>query len=574
MKWTIINKSKATFLVIISLMVLMTFLAYLKVSSVVFASLSIAGLLVTIFLGMKMVKETKHTAADLEASEKSSMELALVLSEDFEILQRLAKGDNTARASEKSESELLVKLGKAINDTAEGVQSMVDQTHELAMGLCESFEVLTRLSKGDLTAEAPENSENELLARLGKVINNEIKTAMLTMQKDSLDLALTLSEDFEVLQKMAQGDFTARTTEKSDNELLAKLGQAINHTAESVQIMVDQDHEVAIGLCENFEILRRLSEGDLTVRATEISSVELIGKLGKTVNKLIVNLGGLIGQITECANSIASASAQISSSTEEIARGAENQTTQAVEAASAAEEVSATIIETANNSSEASSLAKNAAASANKGRGAVGETTRGMEGIAGVVNESASAIRELGTSSNRIGEIIAVIDDIAGQTNLLALNAAIEAARAGEQGRGFAVVADEVRRLAVRTTSATKEITSMIKGIQDETGKAVFSMEKCTKEVEEGKILSNKAGEALKEILDSNQKLLEMIQQIAAAAAQQSSAAEEVSKNVEQISVITRQTAVGTQQSAEAAVDLNSQAEKLTHVVSQFKLET
>jgi methyl-accepting chemotaxis protein len=195
-----------------------------------------------------------------------------------------------------------------------------------------------------------------------------------------------------------------------------------------------------------------------------------------------------------------------------------------------------------------------------------------MEKIAAVVNESATAIKELGRSSEKIGEIIGVIDDIADQTNLLALNAAIEAARAGEQGRGFAVVADEVRKLAERTTTATKEIASMIKGIQSETGNAVGSMEKGTKEVEDGKLLADKAGDALREILDGNQKLTDMIQQIATAATEQSSAAEEISKNVEQVSVTAKESATGNQQAAKAAEDLSGQAEELNRIVSQFKV--
>jgi methyl-accepting chemotaxis protein len=181
-------------------------------------------------------------------------------------------------------------------------------------------------------------------------------------------------------------------------------------------------------------------------------------------------------------------------------------------------------------------------------------------------------VKELGKSSDQIGEIIGVIDDIADQTNLLALNAAIEAARAGEQGRGFAVVADEVRKLAERTTKATKEIAGMIKKIQADTTGAVQSMEEGTQEVERGIELADRAGMSLKEIVGVSQKVTDMVTQIAAASEQQSSASEQISKNVEGISKVTGETAQGTQQIARAAEDLNRLTENLQKLISDFKL--
>ena len=162
----------------------------------------------------------------------------------------------------------------------------------------------------------------------------------------------------------------------------------------------------------------------------------------------------------------------------------------------------------------------------------------GMNKIAEVVTEAASTVQELGNSSEKIGEIVQVIDDIADQTNLLALNAAIEAARAGEQGRGFAVVADEVRKLAERTTKATKEIASMIKQIQKETIGAVQSMEKGTVEVSKGKELVEKAGVSLNQIISSSQEVVDNVSQVAAASEEQSATSEQISKNIEAISSV------------------------------------
>jgi methyl-accepting chemotaxis protein len=195
-----------------------------------------------------------------------------------------------------------------------------------------------------------------------------------------------------------------------------------------------------------------------------------------------------------------------------------------------------------------------------------------MKRIADVVNRSAETVKALGNSSNQIGEIIVVIDDIADQTNLLALNAAIEAARAGEQGRGFAVVADEVRKLAERTTKATKEISGMIKSIQADTAGAVSSMEEGTHEVDSGIKLADRAGASLREIVGMIQNLTDMVAQIASASEQQSSASEQISKNVDAISKVTGETASGTQQVARAAEDLNRLTENLQQLVSKFKL--
>jgi methyl-accepting chemotaxis protein len=255
-----------------------------------------------------------------------------------------------------------------------------------------------------------------------------------------------------------------------------------------------------------------------------------------------------------------------------MAAGAQEQTSQAGEVASAVEEMSQTILENSKNASATAETAKRSKDSAEAGGAVVQETVKGMERIAKVVRTSAETVKALGRSSDQIGEITGVIDDIADQTNLLALNAAIEAARAGEQGRGFAVVADEVRKLAERTTKATKEIAGMIKQIQNETSGAVRSMEEGTHEVDTGIGLADEAGSSLREIVETSQRVTDMVLQIAAASAEQSAAAEQISKNVESISCVTAQTATGTQQVAQAAEDLNRLTTQLNELVGRFTL--
>ena len=316
-----------------------------------------------------------------------------------------------------------------------------------------------------------------------------------------------------------------------------------------------------------------MSQGDLTVTVVQSSSDEL-GMLASAFGQMRANLHRMLTDLATISSSVSSASSEISSSTEQMAAGAQEQTSQAGEVASAVEEMTKTIVENSKNAGSTAETARQAKQAAEAGGHVVKETVAGMKRIAGVVNKSAETVKALGNSSDQIGEIIGVIDDIADQTNLLALNAAIEAARAGEQGRGFAVVADEVRKLAERTTKATKEIAGMIKAIQTDTEGAVLSMSEGTKQVNEGIELADKAGASLEEIVGVSQKVTDMVSQIAAASEQQSSASEQISKNVEAISNVTSETAAGVQQVAHAAEDLNRLTENLQQILGRFKLST
>ena len=190
-----------------------------------------------------------------------------------------------------------------------------------------------------------------------------------------------------------------------------------------------------------------------------------------------------------------------------------------------------------------------------------------------LLKQSAENIEKLGESSKQIGEIISVIDDIADQTNLLALNAAIEAARAGEQGRGFAVVADEVRKLAERTTEATKQIAIMIKGIQNETQEAVVAMKRGNEEVSSGIALADRAGQALNQILESTQDVQMQISKIASASEEQSSTSEEIAKNVNSISHVTNESAKRIQDIAKSSDELSKLTDNLKDLVNNFKTD-
>lgn len=312
-----------------------------------------------------------------------------------------------------------------------------------------------------------------------------------------------------------------------------------------------------------------IASGDLTVVITQ-SSKDEVGQLAAAFQFMVDKLHETLYQVDQAVSAVASASSEISSSTEQIATGAQEQTSQAEEVATAIVGMTKTIFENSKISSETSIAANQAREKAKEGGRVIDETVSGINRIELVVQKSSITIKALSKSSQQIGEIVGVIEEIADQTNLLALNAAIEAARAGEHGRGFAVVADEVRILAERTTKETKEIATMIKQIQSDTTSVVISMEDGIKEVGAGIALAEKSKKSLSDIATGIQKVTDMIATIAAASEEQSSTSEQISQTIEAISSVTNQTAGGINQIAQSAGDLNKLTEALTQIVAKF----
>ena len=311
--------------------------------------------------------------------------------------------------------------------------------------------------------------------------------------------------------------------------------------------------------------------GDLTMKI-DINSHDESGKMASSFNKMIHKFHDITRNIQSTADHLASSSEELSASATQIARGTEEQDSRASHVATASQQMSATVIEVAKNASGAAEAAHSANKAAVKGGDVVKKTIESMNGIAVTAKESSEVISSLGSRSQEIGKIIKVIDEIADQTNLLALNAAIEAARAGEQGRGFAVVADEVRKLAERTGKATKEIGEMIGAIQTETEKAIVTMDKEVTVVEEGVSLAKEAGASLAEISEQVEQVTAVIQQIATASEQQSTAADQISSDIESVASITKETSTGSQQIVIASQEMAQLASNLQTVVSMFKI--
>ncbi|BDV44604.1 methyl-accepting chemotaxis protein [Geotalea uraniireducens] len=314
-----------------------------------------------------------------------------------------------------------------------------------------------------------------------------------------------------------------------------------------------------------------VENGDLT-REVPVDTRDDFGRLAEGVNGMIEQTRSVVTHLMDHAHQIEGKAASLYGNSVQLATAAEEIASQASTVAVASEEMSATAHDIACNCGQAATSATEVNQAAASGAEVVAGTVATMEEIAGQVNTMSREVQELGRRSDEIGEIVGTIQDIADQTNLLALNAAIEAARAGEHGRGFAVVADEVRSLAEKTTQATKSIGGMIKTIQNDTASVVTTMGSGVKRVESGTAEAGRSGEALARIRSRVDELECQISQVATAAEQQSATTAEISGNIGQISTVVQDASIQAQQSAENAQILNGLSEELKRLVGRFRV--
>jgi len=316
----------------------------------------------------------------------------------------------------------------------------------------------------------------------------------------------------------------------------------------------------------------RLADGDLTVHVPVKGKDELC-RVGSSFNQMASQFSHLISEVNASSDQVNQTADGLSAAASQVAQGSRLQSEQAAAAANSVEQLNAAFKEIAATSVDIVSAANNARELSNRGNQVVGSVVQGIEKVAKTVSESAASISDLGQRSTQIGQILSVIKDIADQTNLLALNAAIEAARAGEQGRGFAVVADEVRKLAERTTSATAEISTMVGAIQNDTQQAVATMRQSSDDVRDGVALANEAGNALKDINHSVEQVVGMIGHIADSTRTQSEASESLTATVEEIARMAEENRHAIEQAVSASREMTNRSKGLQGIISRFQLQ-
>jgi methyl-accepting chemotaxis protein len=367
------------------------------------------------------------------------------------------------------------------------------------------------------------------------------------------------------------------------NMMVASIGtgiEALQQEKESVEQKVRdavQEAEEQRAYLSNsvetmLDVMQEFAAGDLTVHL-KAEREDAIGELYEGFNQAIDNIRQMLMQVTQAVQTTAAAASEISAATEELSASANEQKLQTREVAMEVAQVASATGQSASSAQTARTIAEASGNAAEEGSDIVTQTVTKIERIAVVVQTSAQTVEQLGRSSEEIGEILGVINKIADQTNLLALNAAIEAARAGEHGRGFAVVADEVRLLAEGTGKATKQIAVIVHRIQAETNNAVKTIQSGKSEVQSGIDLAQRANTALHDILSSSHKVSEVVQNIVVASQEQADTSIHTAERIQQMLFATNEAATGISQIARSATNLNTLTQDLRDLVSRFRLQ-
>ena len=316
--------------------------------------------------------------------------------------------------------------------------------------------------------------------------------------------------------------------------------------------------------------LQLVAEGDLTQQATVTE--DITGAIADSVNYTVEELRSLVGNVQATATRVAQTTSAVESTSTELLAASNEQLREIRETGQSVVDMAQRINQVSGQAQESASVARVSLQAAEQGLQAVQDAIGGMNAIRDQIQETSKRIKRLGESSQEIGEITELISDITEQTNVLALNAAIQAASAGEAGRGFSVVAEEVQRLAERSADATRQIAALVKAIQTDTQDAVAAMERSTQGVVEGAKLSDNAGTALSEIDRVSRRLAELIEQISSATSREAESANEVAGNIQHIFAVTEQTGEGTRSTAQQVRELSAMAEELRQSVSRFKI--
>jgi len=416
-------------------------------------------------------------------------------------------------------------------------------------------------------------SLNEVLLRAG-VISGLFFLALIAVVGFVSDQNITepIGHIMDLFSQIGMGNYEARAEVTTGDEVGA-MATSLNAMLDNTLVLIQSREERDAMQASVMKLLDEVSgvaEGDLTAEA-EVTA-DLTGAIADSFNLMIGQLRDIISGVQEATLQVSSSANEIQTTAEHLAQGSEAQAAQIADTSAAVEEMAVSIQQVSENATLSATVGEQALANAQQGTQAVQDTVEGMNRIRDQVQETAKRIKRLGESSQEIGEIVQLIGDIADRTSILALNASIQAAMAGEAGRGFAVVAEEVERLAERSTEATKQITTLIRTIQNETNEAVAAMEATTQEVVAGSQLADQAGQALSEIEGVSNRLAELIQSISLASKQQARGSETLAMSMDEISEVTQQTAAGTKQAAVAINSLAFLADELRASVSAFKV--
>jgi len=401
-----------------------------------------------------------------------------------------------------------------------------------------------------------------------------LATTLVVLVMLSNKVAKPVSELVDYSQKFAAGEYTSRPQIDSNDDF-GLIAENFTRSSERIsRAVLNQEAQESLqkSVTEFLTVVSQIGRGDLTLRGRVTS--DGLGNVVDSVNFMLDNFVKVLERVRKAAIDVSSSANEILLSSEDMASGAVQQDQEITNTSSAVEELTVSMKQVSNNAEASAEAARRALDAAEQGNRAVRDTLEGMQRIRSSVQATAKKIKSLGDRSLEISEIINVINDITEQTNLLALNAAIEAARAGEAGRGFAVVADEVRKLAEHSRAATKDIAALIKAIQAETNEAVVVMEEGTKEVEVGARLADQAGKALEAISSVVRQSAELVQEISLASKQQVRGTEGVANAMQIISNITRQTSQGARQTARTVENMVKLSEQLNEALSQFRISS
>ncbi len=372
-------------------------------------------------------------------------------------------------------------------------------------------------------------------------------------------------------ERLVAGDSRARAEVETGDEfefIAENFNRSAAKVAHAVTSQQAQD-SLQRSITDLLNTIKEVARGDLTIRGKVTN--DALGNVVDSVNFMLDNFTKVLERVRKAAIDVSASANQILEAADDMTAGATQQDQEITNTSSAVEELTVSMKQVSNNAEASAEAARRALDAAEQGNRAVRDTLEGMQRIRASVQATAKKIKSLGDRSLEISEIINVINDITEQTNLLALNAAIEAARAGEAGRGFAVVADEVRKLAEHSRSATKDIAALIKAIQAETNEAVVVMEEGTREVEVGASLADQAGKALEAISSVVRQSAELVQEISLASKQQVRGTEGVANAMQIISGITRQTTQGARQTAATVGNMVRLSEQLNEALAQFR---